>query len=217
MQYQLTDLKPLNSTIYQLKLSPCVASLNFLAGQYVEIEFPDGSLQPFSIANAPKPSGELEFHIRSHDRATHDFIHGFKPQQKLELNGAFGQAYFRENCPKTIIILAAGTGFAYAKSIIEAARDKHVILYWGVKNVADFYDQNLLKTWQTVRSTQLISRLDTHWPGKTGYVYQALIEDFSDLSDKIIYASGPFDMIQQAFKVCLAHDLEKDFFISDMI
>ena len=111
-----------------------------------------------------------------------------------------------------IILLAGGTGFAPIKAVIEHALhhriDEHrpMVLYWGVRTKRDLYMPELPAKWQQEsRGFTFIPVLsepaaDDHWPGRTGFVHQAVLDDFADLSGYQVYACGGPPMIDIARK-----------------
>ena len=73
-----------------------------------------------------------------------------------------------------------------------------MVLYWGVRSLADLYLPNLPGQWQRQhRDFTFIPVLsdplpEVHWPGRTGFVHKAVMADFDDLSGYQVYAcAGP--------------------------
>ncbi|QLH42151.1 MAG: hypothetical protein HWD59_05110 [Coxiellaceae bacterium] len=143
--YQIKLLQQLGKDLFRLVLLPDVlaSALKFIAGQYIQVLYPDQTYQPFSIANAPTNEGVIELLIRlqSDDVATDAFLNQCRSNQKVILRGPFGDAYYRSDA-RPMLVLAAGTGFAYAKAIIEQAiqtdHSRFIHFYWGVKRPEDF-------------------------------------------------------------------------------
>jgi CDP-4-dehydro-6-deoxyglucose reductase len=130
-----------------------------------------------------------------------DHVFGaMKEKEILRLEGPFGSFYLREDSSKPMILLASGTGFAPIKALIAQMRFKNITrpttLYWGGRRPADLYQHQWLMeqvadmphlTYVPVVSDALP---EDHWSGRTGFVHQAVLQDFPDLSGHQVYACG---------------------------
>lgn len=228
MLYKLENLVWLKDNLVQIWLRPNTKNaLYYQAGQYLEILYPDGSYQPFSIANAPNDEHKLELHIRclATDYATIDFIQQLNKTHQVTLRGPAGDANYRAEPSTPTLLLAGGTGFSYIKAIVEQAikngdfRQWH--LFWSVKTPQDFYLTALLEQWrQTVPHfsfTPIVTKSDAGWEGRTGYIQQAVIEQYPDLNQLQVYAGGPAAMVQNSYQLFLLYGLKKELIYSDML
>ena len=204
-----------SSDVAILKLQlPAAERFQFLAGQYIEFLLKDGQRRAYSIANAPDQEGPLELHIRHLPGGLFtDFVFGavspaLKEKDILRFEGPLGSFFLREDSKKPIIFLAAGTGFAPIKSIIEQMQAKKISrpihLYWGGRRPSDLYLHDLCKTWeQEIPNFQYIPVIsdglpEDNWQGRTGFVHQAVIDDHSNLKDFQVYACGAPVMVNAA-------------------
>jgi CDP-4-dehydro-6-deoxyglucose reductase len=79
-----------------------------------------------------------------------------------------------------------------------------MVLYWGARAKQDLYLPDLPGTWQRQSGNfTFIPVLSDPapgdaWPGRTGFVHQAVLDDFSDLSGYQVYACGGPAMIDAA-------------------
>jgi CDP-4-dehydro-6-deoxyglucose reductase len=197
--------------IVRLKL-PANERLQFLAGQYVDFLLKDGRRRSFSLATAPHDDALLELHVRhvAGGLFTDALFNEYKGREILRLEGPLGTFYLREDSDKPIILVAGGTGFAPIKAIIEHALhhriDQHrpMVLYWGARAKRDLYLPDLPGTWQQASAgftfIPVLSdpAADDAWPGRTGFVHQAVLDDFADLSGYQVYACGGPAMIDVA-------------------
>jgi len=195
--------------ILKLRL-PASETLEFHAGQYIDILLKDGKKRSFSLANAPQSGGLLELHIRHVPGGlfTDQVFSTMKARDILRLNGPLGTFYLRDDSTKPMILLAGGTGFAPIKSIVEQAiaqgcqRPMHI--YWGAKAKTDLYLPDLGPQWAAahpnITYVPVLSEpaADDAWSGRTGFVHQAVIADFPDLSGHQVYACGSPVMIDAA-------------------
>jgi CDP-4-dehydro-6-deoxyglucose reductase len=195
--------------IVKLKL-PSTERLQYLAGQYVDFLLKDGKRRSFSIATPPHADELLELHIRYVPGGffTEQLFRTYKGREILRLEGPLGAFYLREDSDKPIIFVAGGTGFAPIKAIIEHALYSGVarpmVLYWGARAKQDLYLPDLPGSWQDAsgRFTYIPVLSDPkpedEWPGRTGFVHQAVLDDFRDLSGYQVYACGGPAMIDAA-------------------
>ena len=195
--------------VVSLKL-PGNERLRYLAGQFIDLLLKDGHRRSFSIATPPEDEGLLELHIRHVPGGlfSDQLFREFKGREILRFEGPFGAFYLREESDKPIILVAGGTGFAPIKALIEHAIrqkiERPMVLYWGVRSLADLYMPQLPGEWQReLKEFTFIPVLsepkpDEPWPGRTGFVHQAVRADFADLSGYQVYACGGPAMIEAA-------------------
>ncbi len=207
--------------VLSLKL-PANERMQFLAGQYIDILQKDDKPRSFSLANAPHDDALLELHIRNiaGGAFTHHVFNTMKERDILRIKGPLGTFFLREDSAKSIVFVASGTGFAPVKAIIEHAlkigfkREMH--FYWGVRKVSDLYMLDRIKAWeaQGIRFTPVVS--DETWSGRSGYVHQAVLDDFKDLSGYAVYACGAPVVVEAAHRdFTLQRGLSNDAFYSD--
>ena len=191
--------------VLYLKL-PANERLQFISGQYIDILQKDGKPRSFSLANAPHDDEFLQLHVRNiaGGSFTQHVFNEMKERDLMRIKGPLGSFFLREDSNKPIIFIASGTGFAPTKAIIEHAlhigikRPMH--LYWGVRKQADFYMLDLVNKWeqQGIKFTPVVS--DETWAGRTGFVHQAVVEDYADLSGFQVYACGAPVVIEAAHR-----------------
>ncbi len=197
--------------IVKFKL-PANERLQYLAGQYVDFLLKDGHRRSFSLATAPHDDALLELHIRhiSGGLFTDPLFTTYKGREILRIEGPLGSFYLREESDKPMIFVAGGTGFAPIKAMLEHAFhhevDRPMVLYWGARSLADLYMAELPGKWQqehpnfTFIPVLSEPKPGEPWPGRTGFVHQAVLDDFHDLSGYQVYACGAPPMIDAARK-----------------
>ena len=211
--------------VLYLKL-PANERLQFLAGQYIDILTKDGEARSFSLANAPHDDEFLQLHVRNIVGGAftqHIFTH-MKERDILRFKGPLGTFFLREDSDKPILFVASGTGFAPIKSIIE-----HVLhigikrpmeFYWGGRKLPDLYMLAQALEWEKrgIKFTPVLSEASPmdKWQGKTGFVHQAVMSDYSDLSGYQVYACGSPLMVEAAHKdFTILRGLPNEEFFSD--
>ena len=71
-----------------------------------------------------------------------------------------------------------------------------MVLYWGVRSKKDLYLHELPTRWQqehpnfTYIPVLSDALPEDAWPGRTGLVHQAVLDDFADLAGYQVYACG---------------------------
>lgn len=187
-----------------LKL-PSVEPFVFLAGQYIDILLPDGRRRSFSIASPPSQGAPLELHVRRVPGGsfTTFVFEELKERALLRMEGPLGGFFLREDGGEPIVMVAGGTGLAPLQSMLEEALvsglDRRVHLFWGVRTEADLYAMDRIGRWERAlegfRFEPVLSEPGDDWTGRTGWVHEAVLRDYPDLSGVAVYASGPPPMI----------------------
>jgi len=181
--------------------------LQFLAGQYLNFILRDGRRRSFSMANAPHDDELLELHIRyvAGGHFTEQVFNKMKEKDLLRIEAPLGTFFLREDSNAPLLMVAGGTGFAPIKAIIEHAlhtgSTRPIHLYWGVRAKQDLYLHDLAQGWadahEHISYTPVLSEPDAEdaWTGRTGFVHEAVLADYADLSDYEVYSCGPPVMI----------------------
>jgi len=189
---------------------PANERLQFLAGQYVDFLLKDGKSRSYSLANPPHDDALLELHIRHVPGGlfSGQVFSTLKERDILRLKGPLGSFFIREDSDKPMIFVAGGTGFAPVKAMLEHAfaahLDREMVLYWGVRSLKDLYMAELPQQWLAEHPNfsfiPVLSNPEPgdHWQGRTGFVHQAVLADFADLSGYQVYACGAPAMVDSA-------------------
>jgi CDP-4-dehydro-6-deoxyglucose reductase, E3 len=216
--------------VLQLQL-PANQNLQYRAGQYVEFILRDGARRSYSMANAPSRLGSppaIELHLRHMPggKFTDHVFTAMKDKDILRMEGPFGSFFLREESSKPIILLASGTGFAPIKAIVQHMQAKaitrDVVLYWGARRKADLYQHDWCEAAAAamphLRYVPVLSeaQTDDQWTGRTGFVHQAVMADWPDLSKHQVYACGAPVMVEAAERDLVARcGLPADEFFAD--
>lgn len=200
---------------------PPTTTFNYLPGQYIDL-IHGGIRRSYSIANAPSASKDIELHVRLlHDGEFSQVIKHSTLNQLMRMEGPKGTFFVRE-AESPIIFLAGGTGFAPVKAMVEGliANDskREIYIYWGMPHSSSLYT-DIASSWASeyehIHYVPVISSDDNHWSGRRGFVHQAVLEDFQDLSKYHVYACGSPLMINAAQEAFLDNNLCKTHFYSD--
>ena len=194
---------------------PASDPLQYRAGQYIEIMFPDGTHRSYSMAGAPHTLMQggtpmVELHIRHMPggKFTEHVFGAMKEKEILRIQGPYGSFWLQEDSAKPIVLLAAGTGFAPIKAIIEHLQflgsARPVALYWGGRRPADLYMDEWVRAKQAEMPQLSYVPVISHalpedgWRGRTGFVHLAALQDLPDMSGHQVYACGAPVVIESA-------------------
>lgn len=217
---RVSRLEKLNHDVMLVVLKlPQNKQFSYLAGQYIDILLRDGRRRSFSLAGAPAEGGDLELHIRQVPGGffTNQVFSSMKERDLLRFQGPLGTFFLRQDSEKPVILVAGGTGFAPVKAIVEAAIenrvDRPIHLFWGARTERDLYMDELPRQWSEAHRhidyTPVLSEEGdaSEWAGKTGWVHEAILEMYPDLSAYEVYMSGPPPMIDAGSTAFLRHGL----------
>ena len=225
LNYHLEKMTPLSDTVYQVILNPPEdTAIEYLPGQYIMLGNSTGEMRPYSIANAPSGGHHLELHIRhTPDNKFTSQLTDLNSQKPVPIKGPYGRCIFHYIPTHPIIFMAGGTGFSQSKALIEyiiaLMPESPIHLFWVAKTSADLYLSNLAEAWvqklPNFKFTPILSNPKEGWLGCTQRIEKAVIDTYPDLSNHVVYASGPQDMVFTAlydFEKC---GLEKTLMFSD--
>ena len=191
----------------------------------------DGARRSYSMANAPDSLGSppaIELHLRHMPggKFTDHVFTAMKEKDILRMEGPFGSFFLRDDSAKPMILLASGTGFAPIKAIIQLLQHKGIqrpaVLYWGCRKKADLYQHDwcldAAAGMPSLRYVPVLSEpaAEDEWSGRTGFVHQAVMADWPDLSGHQVYACGAPVMVEAAERDFVARcGLPADEFYAD--
>lgn len=223
---KVASLRKLAPDVMEMLLKlPETSRLAFRAGQYIEFLLPDGRRRAFSLANAPTNDQYLELHLRHvpGGHFTGQVFNEMEEKSLLRIEGPHGTFFVRDS-ERPKILIGGGTGFAPLKGMVEQLVEEDnktpVHLYWGVRAKTDLYHEALANKWEQYGYLKFIPVLSEpeeadQWEGRTGFVHQAVAEDFDDLSGYDVYMSGPPPMINAAKEAFAEKGLPSDQVFSD--
>ncbi len=230
---RVAQLERLSHDVMQVRLQlPAADTFRYHAGQYIEFILKDGARRAYSMANAPHTLAPgapvVQLHIRHMPggRFTDHVFGALKEKEILRVEGPFGSFFLRDDTAKPIVLLASGTGFAPVKALIEQLQHRgstrEAVLYWGGRRPHDLY----LDGWVRERMAELpwlryvpvVSHAlaQDDWQGRTGFVHQAVLDDFVDLSGHQVYACGAPVVVDAArASFCSERGLPTEEFFAD--
>ncbi len=218
---KVKEITYLSDDVIQMILQlPSVEPFNFKAGQWIYFVLKDGRKRAFSIANRPNEKNELELQIRHAPGGVFtDYVFKeLKPDALLQIEGPHGTFFYQQD-ETPVLLVAGGTGFAPIKGILEEILQQNskqpIHLFWGLRSKKDLYLQNLINQWveqNGITYTPVLSEPenDTDWQGKKGFVTQAVLEQYPELSEYAVYMAGPPQMIESCKESFIHAGLNKE-------
>ncbi|WP_137922039.1 CDP-6-deoxy-delta-3,4-glucoseen reductase [Hydrogenophaga sp. 2FB] len=216
MPVRVNALERASHDVIVLRLQlPASDAFQYHAGQYVEFLLRDGDRRSYSMANAPhtqtvQPGLELHLRHMPGGKFTDHVFSAMKEKDILRIEGPYGSFFLREDSDKPIVLLASGTGFAPIKAVIEHMQHKGITrpttVYWGGRRPADLYQNAWLEArvaeMPNLRYVPVVSDAlpEDAWSGRTGFVHQAVLQDFPDLSGHEVYACGAPIVVESAHR-----------------
>lgn len=212
-----------------LRIAPADGSrLAFAAGQYLRLFLAPGLHRDFSIASTPDADGtatEVEFHIRlSNGSGSRYIAEQLAVGDTLHVAGPLGTAFWPGEHDGMVLLVAGGSGLAPMLAIAEAAsasrRTPDIVLYAGLRTVADLYCAPRLAALAAAnprfRYVLLLSDEappDASW--RAGVPGDAIRADFTQLAATKAFLAGPAAMIEHTVPTLLALGLRAEDIHSD--
>lgn len=181
----IEQVEHFGNEVYQLFLKP-EHSVRFAAGQYLEIQVAEDLWAPFSLAAAPG-GALLELHVQYlPGRKTSELLQQqLQPGQSLLVRLATGECQLPEQ-EQPLLLVAAGTGFAQMKSLLEEAFKRQwqapLTLYWGARTPPGLYALEQARNWQKHHPNftfiPSVDLADDTWQGRNASLTESLAMDF---------------------------------------
>jgi benzoate/toluate 1,2-dioxygenase reductase subunit len=199
---KITEVTALSKDVYKLALQT-EAPLQFLPGQYANIEIPDseGITRSYSFSSS---SGEndIEFLIRTiPDGTMSNYLkNNAQTGSSLHLTGPVGAFYLRD-INRPLLCFAGGTGLApflaMFKTVIPAGLSHPVRLYYGTSEVENMVETSTLDAFTSQADFKYYTCVsgavcENHSPG---YVTQWITKENLGDTDYDIYICGPNAMV----------------------
>ena len=226
----VVDITQATHDIRIIRLEICSGGpYDFSPGQYAQLIFDGLPSRDFSMASQPGQD-IVEFHIRLvPGGAVSPYITEIlRVGHKVVLNGPHGTAYFRPSHTGPIIAAAGGSGLAPIKSIIDSALAKgarqDIHLYFGVRDERDLYMEDYFEMisseYTNFTFVPVLSEPSGITKRRTGYIAEALEQDFVDLDGFKIYLAGPPMMVETAVASVISmgihqHNIHADAFYTE--
>lgn len=219
-------VESLNSTVFKVDLE--VRNTTFIAGQYLMIALPSGEKVPYSIGSAPYELPTLTLYILVSDEAflASKVIEHIQHSESIDLILPGGDAHIEQtpsDLTDPLLLIAGGTGFAQMKSIFDDLVHKGysnpVHFYWGLRTSADTFVMDWINNHQSPDNFHvhvIVNESSNDWNGRTGWLYEAVIEDHLELTNSHAFISGSVGMVYGTLDQLEAKGIQADNCHSDV-
>jgi NAD(P)H-flavin reductase/hemoglobin-like flavoprotein len=192
-----------------LRIAPD-APVSYVPGQSVAVEC---EARPrlwryYSMANAPRPDGTIDFHVRVIDggAVSTALARSVSVGSRLRLGPPVGALKLDVNSRRDVVLAAGSTGLAPLKAIIERAAGlgdpPRMDLVFGARTAAELYDladlEKMAAQWPWLTVTPAVSA-EVDYRGETGTVAD-IIGRRVPLADRDAYICGSSAMVAATVK-----------------
>lgn len=219
---QVASCEALSDEMFRIWLrAPAGKTLDYWAGQYLLLHAVDehGNEQalPYSIASAPpsltgQDSRLLELHIANSSDTAQAVLNFLRNAIIVKVTLPAGECilherFLRAHQGQPLLMVAAGSGFSQIKALTEAALAinpaQEVHLYWSNRQLTQFYLADVIEQWLSqhpnVHYHPILEQPNNDWSGRSGWLYQMIRDDFSDLQHVQLFACGSPNMVYGTF------------------
>ncbi len=204
---KVTSVEAITDTVYRVRLIP-EADFNFRAGQYLMVVMDERDKRPFSLASTPMEKDIIELHIGASELNLYAMavMERIQQQRQITVDIPHGDAWLREEGDRPLVLIAGGTGFSYARSILLTALsqqpDRHIAIYWGGRELKHLYDLDELNALAVkhpnLQVIPVVEQPEEGFTGRNGTVLTAVMQDYTSLAGHDIYIAGRFEMAKIA-------------------
>lgn len=228
VQASVEEVRAISHDVYRVELKlPRRREIEFHAGQYLSVLLPDCEPSYFSIASSPSAQ-HVELHIQAAPEweSAHRIINALESAGSVTVELPHGKACLAMAPEKPLVLVAAGTGFAQMKSLVdylrETAYDRPVRLFWGVRRQSDMYLQSLAQQWQDDWAPFTFVPVvgdseDNDWSGHHDQLVRAVLASGTDWRSVEVHASGSPVMVYTLMDALVAAGLPETAFFSDVL
>lgn len=213
--------------IVRLVVRPHVGPITFRPGQYMRLTFRGALARNYSPASQP---GEelVEFHIRLLDNGLASRVLACQVEvgDAVEMSGPFGDAYLREGTSGPLLAIAASSGLAPIKSIVDRALridpGRSVRVYVSARTRDDLYlhdyFERLSARYPEVSFRPLLTGVTSSGPRRLPQVLPVELETTSGFQ---VHLAGPPSFVEAVSKAAEAlgghpADIHADPFTTDL-
>jgi NAD(P)H-flavin reductase/hemoglobin-like flavoprotein len=184
--------------------------LRFRAGQYVSLEctYQPRLWRAYSIANAPREDGTLDFHVRASGGGwvSSALVRRLKAGDMLRLAAPMGSMTLDPQSRRDVVFVTGGTGLAPVKALLDELtrynRTRWIHLFRGERQSDDFYDKEHLDQiaerypWLTI--VRAVSD-DPDYPGERGAIPD-VVSRHGPWRDHDFYVAGSAPMVNATLR-----------------
>lgn len=227
-QANVVEVRSISHDVFRVELQlPRRRELSFHAGQYLSVILPDTDPCYFSVASSPLEQN-LELHIQASPEwvSAQKVIDAIKSGSSITVEMPHGRACLAAAPAKPLLMVAAGTGFAQMKSMVDYLQitdyQQSVKLFWGVRRHEDMYLRSLAQKWHEQWPSFTFLPVvgddeDNDWSGHHDQLVRAVLATGQDWKGIQVMASGSPVMVYTLMDALVEAGLPEDEFFSDVL
>ncbi|MGW3038589.1 globin domain-containing protein [Kitasatospora sp. NPDC001159] len=187
----------------------------FTAGQYVTLSSPRTPRvwRPYSLANAPRPDGSLEVHVRRVPGGLLSpvLVEDVMPGELLRLGPPLGDAVLTPASDRPLLLVAGGSGWGQTKALLEQVTaeqpERPATVLLAARSAAGQYDLDTVRR-LLARNPRLrvLTAAPDHPAGPAGAT--ALLREtllgHGDFTGWEVHLSGPPELVAELTELLLA-------------
>lgn len=207
------------------------SAMRFQAGQYINLELPDGiGTRAFSVASAPQ-ADEIELNIRivPGGQGTGYVHERLRVGDRLSISGPYGRFFVKKSANLPLIFMGGGSGLSSPRSmILDLLAEGCVLpitLVYGQRSLDELYYHEEFLALQAAHTNFHYVPVLSHeppgssWTGRRGFVHEAAKAHFgNDFRGHKAYLCGPPLMIDACISTLMQGRLfERDIYTEKFI
>jgi NAD(P)H-flavin reductase/hemoglobin-like flavoprotein len=185
--------------------------IRYLPGQYVALECPRRPRlwRSFAVANAPRPDGTLEFHVKAVPDGwlSRALVYRTGAGDHLRLGPPVGSMVADPTSGRDVVCVAGSTGLAPIKAIVEDMTgwdaSRQVTVFVGARHEDDLYDvESLEKLALDFPWLRVVSMVSGGQPvGAVDHVAEVFASGGA-WDDHDVYVCGPAELVRATLAQC---------------
>ena len=227
MAAQIHAVRALSGDVHEVDLlTPAGIVPDYHAGQYLQLLIPGHEGAYFSIANAPG-SRHLQLHILAvpGQSSACEIVEYLRNRPTVRLRLPMGRCCLTSMPASPLVLVAAGTGFAQIKSMVEwlilKGHIRPVHVYWAVRRPEERYAAATFSSWTQLPWLRCVGvtgdSQDNDWTGHHAELVRALCSNPVDWQQAEVYVSGSPPMVYAVQDALRPLGLADHLFHSDVL
>jgi CDP-4-dehydro-6-deoxyglucose reductase len=213
LSFIVVDKIPRTPSLVEVRLRPVGERLRYWPGQYITLgDALEGIPErPYSIANAPRPDGEISLIVSAAHRGVTStwILEVLQAGDVVSASGPYGTFIGDPSVEEPVLCLAAGSGLAPILALSDAALRRGfsfpVTILFSARTQAEVFAKGLMVYWEHQYANFQFIRTLTREPGPapTGRIPRILPELFPDLSCYSVFVAGSPSFVSDCVEVAL--------------
>lgn len=200
----VAEKNQLSEDVWQLLIEP-LSSMEWRAGQFINLASPDGETRSYSLASIPEEDYFAELHIRRYPdgKVSNWVAETLMPGDEVEIQGPVGSCYYdlEKAGDQPLLLIGIGTGvaplFGIARDALRRGHSEAITLYHGAAHEKNLYLTAKLEELAT-KFPNFTYHCAASQDGAKTRVVDLAFEQHPDLRQHTLYLAGSPDSIEAA-------------------